>query len=94
MAAGSNNDWIFRWQDPIGSNWISLLESDIASGNIIVNAPNGYQVYDQNGFTYIGAFSAAAVPEPSSLVLMVLGLAGALFGIQSVKRTQVFTKQQ
>jgi fibronectin-binding autotransporter adhesin len=80
LAQSPGNDWAFRWQDPIGGNWIGLIDSDIASGDIIVNAPNGYQVYDLNGFTYIGSFSAASVPEPSSIVMLGLGCA-ALIGL-------------
>ena len=54
LASSSSNDWIFRWLDPADGNWIGVIESDIASGDIVINAPGGYQVYDRDGYTYIG----------------------------------------
>ena len=72
FGANSSPNWIFRWADPSGGNWISTLNSDIASGQISVSSPDGYSVYDQGGYTYIGN-PGAAVPEPSSFVLFGLG---------------------
>jgi hypothetical protein len=67
-------NWDFRWADPAGGNWIATLDAMIASGQIVVTAPDGYTIIDQGGYTYIEG-GIASVPEPSSLVLA--GLAGA-----------------
>jgi hypothetical protein len=47
----------------------------IGDGQISPTVPPGqaYEVLDSSGYTYI---DAVAVPEPASLVLMALGLAG------------------
>jgi hypothetical protein len=64
--------WDFRWQDPAaGGNWISTIDAMIASGQIVVTAPDGYSVVNQGGYTYI---QSNAVPEPASGG-MVLGAA-------------------
>ncbi len=75
-------NWDFRWQDPSGGNWISTLDSMIASGQIVVDAPQGYNVVDMGGYTYIdGNYSQSVVPEPSSLLLACLASLGVAAGI-------------
>jgi hypothetical protein len=70
-----NDGWDFRWQDPASGNWISTLDGMIFTGRIGISvAPGGaYDVYDQGGYTYIGA---TAVPEPASAAGMALACAG------------------
>jgi hypothetical protein len=79
----SSPNWDFRWQDPAaGGNWISTLDSMIASGQIVVDAPQGYEVVDMNGYTSIeGNYSSPVVPEPSSFVLACLASLGVAAGI-------------
>ena len=78
-------NWDFRWADPSSGNWISTLEGLIASGQIVITAPQGYSIIDQGGYTYIeGGF--AAVPEPSSIVLAGLAAAGVMLGDRSRQR--------
>jgi hypothetical protein len=69
--------WDFRWADPSSGNWISTLQGLINSGEITISAPAGYTsaVVDSGGYTYI-ELVASAVPEPSSIVLGCLGMAG------------------
>jgi hypothetical protein len=81
LIFGQNTDpnWIFRWQDPSGANWESVLADMIGAGRIQIAAPNGYWLDDIAGYTYIegGAAESSAVPEPSSLVIFIgFGVAG------------------
>jgi hypothetical protein len=71
-------NWDFRWADPTSGNWISTLNGLISSGEITITPAPGstYAVVDTGGFTYIEGVSAAAVPEPSSIILSCLGIAG------------------
>ena len=74
-------NWDFRWQDPSGGNWISTLESMIASGQIVIDAPQGYSVDDRGGYTYIdGNYSQPTVPEPSSLLIACVATLGVVLG--------------
>ncbi len=76
-------NWDFRWMDPSsGGNWISTLDSMIASGQIVVDAPQGYNVIDMGGYTYIeGNYTQSVVPEPSSLLLACLATLGVAAGM-------------
>jgi hypothetical protein len=80
--------WAFRWQDPTTGNWISTLESMIADHQIMLTLPAGetFQLSDSGGYTYISAVTAAAVPEPSSLVLALLALVGVTAGVAGRQR--------
>ena len=80
--------WDFRWQDPSGGgNWISTINGLIGTGAIVLDLPSGfsYQVVDQGGYTYINAISGAAVPEPLSIVMGLIGLSMA-GGLALVRR--------
>jgi len=78
----TSSNWDFRWQDPTGGNWISTLDSMIASGLIVVTAPQGYEVIDSGGYTYIeGNYSQSVVPEPASLLLACIASLGVAAGI-------------
>ncbi len=68
-------NWDFRWVDPNGGNWIDTIDGMIASGQLVINAPQGYSVVDSGGYTYIMG-SVSSVPEPSSLALACLATAG------------------
>jgi hypothetical protein len=69
-------NWDFRWKDPSSaSNWISTIESLIADHQIVIMAPQGYEVIDQGGYTYIAGNFSSAVPEPSTLFLAGSSLA-------------------
>ena len=70
--------WDFRWADPSSGNWISTLQGLINSGEITTSTPAGYTyaLVHSGGYTYI-EIVASAVPEPSSIVLCCLGMAGA-----------------
>ena len=72
-------NWDFRWADPTGSNWMTTLEAMIKSGQITITAPDGYSIIDLGGYTYIEG-GVASVPEPSSLVLAGLAVAGVAAG--------------
>jgi hypothetical protein len=77
----SDLNWVFRWQDPSGGgNWISTIDGMISSGQILVTAPQGYSVVDTSGYTEVIGGFAAAVPEPSSLVLAGIACVGVVFG--------------
>jgi fibronectin-binding autotransporter adhesin len=77
----SSPNWDFRWLDPAsGGNWIATIDAMIASGQIVVNAPNGYTVIDQGGYTYIEGIVVSSVPEPSSLMLACIA-GGTLIGV-------------
>jgi hypothetical protein len=79
-------NWEFRWQDPAnGGNWVSTIESMIASGQIQITAPDGYSVVDQGGYTYIMG-GVASVPEPSSLVLACIAAGGIVLGTEWRRR--------
>jgi len=84
-------NWDFRWADPSGGgNWIGTIDSLIASGQIVITAPQGYWIIDQGGYTSVeGNYSSVAVPEPSALVLMYLGVAGAMLGLKWRLRKKV-----
>ena len=69
LDLSSQPGWIFRWQDAGGSNWDNTLAGLIAGGQVVVNAPNGYTIYDQSGYTYVGN----AVPEPGAIALLLAG---------------------
>lgn len=84
FAANSSANWIFRWADPTGSNWISTLNNDISSGRITITSPYGYSVYDQGGYTYIGS-PGGVVPEPSSYLLFGLGALAVTITIRRTK---------
>jgi hypothetical protein len=70
-----NDDWDFRWHDPVSGDWVSTLDGMISSGRIGISVAQGgaYDVYDEGGYTYIGA---TAVPEPASGVATGLVCAG------------------
>jgi hypothetical protein len=74
LVFANNNtaaNWDFRWMDPMGGNWINTINTMIKDKQIVVTAPQGYQVVDMNGYTYVeGKF---ATPEPSTLVLALIG---------------------
>jgi len=57
VTAGSNSgpSWIFRWQDSAAGTWESTLSGLIAAGRIMITAPAGYSVFDEEGYTYIAA---------------------------------------
>jgi hypothetical protein len=55
----------------------------IASGQIVVTAPQGYQVFDQGGYTYIGT----SVPEPSTWILAACAAAGIMVARRSRRAT-------
>jgi hypothetical protein len=60
-------NWDFRWADPSNGNWVNTLDAMIASGQIMITAPNGHTVVDDpNGFpigyTYIVGGYQTAVP--------------------------------
>ncbi len=81
LVFGTNTapNWDFRWKDPSnGGNWISTIDAMIADHQIVITAPQGYQVVDQGGYTYINGFYSTSVPEPSTLVLGGLSLVGML----------------
>ena len=82
-----NTGWDFRWLDPSGGgNWIGTLDTMISDGQIVISSPDGYSLVDQGGYTYIMAGMSAAVPEPSSLVLLSVGAAGSLLGMSLRRR--------
>jgi hypothetical protein len=86
LNLNNGQNWGFRWQDPSGGgNWITTLDGVIGAGQIAVTAPQGYSVFDQNGYAYIG-ISGMAVPEPSSLVLACIADVGAMIGVNWYKR--------
>ncbi|MBV8130752.1 MAG: PEP-CTERM sorting domain-containing protein [Planctomycetaceae bacterium] len=75
-------NWDFRCQNPSGGNWISTLDSMINSGQIAINAPQGYEVIDSGGYTDIeGNSNQSVVPEPSSLLLACLATLGVAAGM-------------
>ena len=80
-------NWDFRWADPSNGNWISTLDAMIASGQIVITAPQGYSVVDTGGYTYIEGGFSAAVPEPSSLLLGGLAIVGVAIGLKWRRRT-------
>jgi MYXO-CTERM domain-containing protein len=81
-------NWIFRWQDPSGSNWMSTLDDWIDAGRIWISAPYGWSLVDDGGYTYIeGSYGSQAVPEPSTLVLWTgLGAVGLIAAWRRRKR--------
>jgi PEP-CTERM motif len=82
----TSTNWDFRWQDPAnGGNWVSTIDSMIASGQIQITAPDGYSVVDQGGYTYIMG-GVASVPEPSSLVLAGIAAGGIVLGTEWRRR--------
>ena len=77
-------NWDFRWMDPSsGGNWISTLDSMIASGMIVITAPQGFEVYNSGNYTYIGGLFTppSVVPEPSSLLLACIASLGVAAGM-------------
>jgi hypothetical protein len=73
FADTPGESWLFRWQ----GSWLSQLEALIAAGRITVDSSWGYDVLEREGYTYIMQTSAA-VPEPASVVMMGLGVAGGV----------------
>jgi hypothetical protein len=70
---------IFRWR----GSWIDRIGSLIDQGRISVTSSAGYEVLERDGFTYISqTYIPAAVPEPSSIISMALGLGGGLIGLR------------
>jgi hypothetical protein len=82
-------NWDFRWADPSNGNWISTLDAMIASGQIVITAPQGYTVDDRGGYTYIDGLFATTVPEPSSLVLGGLAIAGVAIAMRRARRRPI-----
>ncbi len=84
------NNWVFRWQDPASNlNWVSTLDAMIADHQINITTLPGqtYQVINKpDGYTYILGIGGAAVPEPSTLVLASLGLAGVVLATARRRR--------
>jgi len=85
FTASPSPNWDLRWLDPLGGNWIDTLGSMISSGEIKITATNGYMVDDRGGYTYIDGVPNAAVPEPSSVVLLGIGALTGL-GAMVVRR--------
>ncbi len=84
FTSTSLDNWDFRWMDPSsGGNWISTIDSMIASGQIDLTLLPGqsYSVQDSGGYTYIYGIGGASVPEPSSLVLACLATIGVATGM-------------
>jgi hypothetical protein len=74
-------NWDFRWKDPsTGGDWVNTLDGLIAGGQIHLTLLPGEDVRVANnpndGYTYIYGIGGASVPEPSSLVLGCLAVAG------------------
>jgi hypothetical protein len=83
-------NWDFRWADPSGGNWISTIDSMIASGQIVISSPDGFSVVDSGGFTFIMG-GVSAVPEPSSLCLGAI--AAVVVGGAAVARRRRLTRR-
>ena len=85
FADTPGESWLFRWQ----GSWLSELDSMIAAGRITVATSWEYDVVERNGYTYIMQTSAA-VPEPASVVMMGLGVAGGV-GVLARRRKATTT---
>ena len=85
LIFAGHSGWDFRWADPTGGNWISTIDSMIASGQIEITNGTGYQVYDSGGYTWVG-FQSGSVPEPSSLVLAGIACVGVMIGVARRRR--------
>jgi hypothetical protein len=88
FTSSTPGSWDFRWADPSNGNWITTLQQLINAGQISFTLPQGftYSLVDTGGFTYIEEV-ALAVPEPSSLVLALLGTVGMVIGVQRRRRS-------
>jgi hypothetical protein len=82
----TSTNWDFRWKDPSnGGNWISAIDSMIASGQIRITAPDGDSVVDQGGYTDIMG-GVASVPGTSSQVLACIAAGGIMLGTEWRRR--------
>jgi len=73
FADTEGESWLFRW---LGSH-AGDLDSMIAAGRLTVASTADYDVVERDGYTYVmQTISPAAVPEPASVVMMGLSLAG------------------
>ena len=79
-------NWDFRWADPSGGNWVSTIDSMIVNGQIVITAPQGFELIDQGGYTYVEGLYGSAVPEPSSLVLACVAGLGVAVAVQWKRR--------
>jgi T5SS/PEP-CTERM-associated repeat protein len=77
-SATAPNNWDFRWKDPSSGNWVNTLTTMIDDHQINLTLLPGqtYSVQDSGGYTYIYGVGGASVPEPSTLVLACLAIAG------------------